>query len=103
MFGNISNGFFYSFKNCINSSYLRKEFIQYSRSFLEFDEAVGFYETFIDENKLLSEFDNEVENEKYSDGDENQVGDENNFETLVHMYISSMSQGRIKKCFSMLI
>jgi len=41
--------------NFINSADLKKEYIQYSNSFFEFEEAVGFDKTYIHEEKDESE------------------------------------------------
>lgn len=74
------------YKSFINCSDLRKEFIQFSRSFFEFEEAVGFHQTFIHKEKLTSETDSEVENEEFSDEEKNQVGNRQNLGTLLHIF-----------------
>ncbi|XP_008189999.1 uncharacterized protein LOC103311936 [Acyrthosiphon pisum] len=80
-----------SIETRFHSTDLRAEYIQYSRSFFEFEDAVGFQQTYIHGKKYTSNNDSEHESEESPDSDWNEdeggmyVHKHNNLGTLLHM------------------
>lgn len=77
--------------NFINSSDLKREYIQYSNSFFEFEESVGFHKINIHEEKYESENseDNEDEDNSGEEEGETIVGNKQylqNVGTLLHLF-----------------
>ncbi|KAF0706082.1 zinc finger MYM-type protein 1-like [Aphis craccivora] len=60
------------YHNFVNYEDLRTECIQYSRSFFEFDDAIGFQKTYIHGEKYTSNNDSEHESEENSDSYRNE-------------------------------
>jgi len=75
----------------VNYEDLRTEYIQYSRSFFEFEDAIGFQQTYIHGEKYTNNNDSEHESEENSDSDRDEdegaiyVHKHNNLGTLLHM------------------
>lgn len=54
--------------------------------FFEFEEAVDIHQTFMYKEKLTSETDSEIKNDEFFDREKNQVSNQHNLETLLHMF-----------------
>lgn len=66
---------------------MRKEYIQFSNFFFEFEEAVSVQKMYVHKEKYENENNSGYENEKNSDEEEEkQVVGRQNFGTLLHLF-----------------